>query len=105
MEKRLYAIIVLGWLFAASPVSGLAQAGEEIGIDRSNLTRESGAVQEKTLHDIHALRGNYIQLCCLKVCQSLRERSPPKGDGCCPGVCSKSGMSDCREDFLSLRHH
>jgi hypothetical protein len=31
------------------------RAGDEIGIDRSNLTRESEAVQEKTLQDIHAL--------------------------------------------------
>jgi len=60
MEKRLYAIIVLGSLFA-SPVSGLAQAGEEIGIDRSNLTKESAAVQEKTLQDIHALHATWFR--------------------------------------------
>jgi hypothetical protein len=61
MEKSRYAIIVLGWLFVASPVAGLAQAGEEIGIDRSNLTRESEAVQEKTLHDIHALHATWFR--------------------------------------------
>jgi hypothetical protein len=61
MEKRLYAIVVLGWLLVASPVSGLAQAGEEIGIDRSNLTRESEAVQQKTLRDIHALHATWFR--------------------------------------------
>ena len=55
MKKFAYPVVFLGWLLIASLVSGLAQAGDEIGIDRSNLTRESEAVQEKTLQDIHAL--------------------------------------------------
>lgn len=42
-------------------VSSLAQAVNEIGIDRSNLTRESEAVQEKTLQEIHALHATWFR--------------------------------------------
>jgi hypothetical protein len=37
------------------------QATKEFGIDRSNLTRESEAVQEKTLQGIHALHATWFR--------------------------------------------
>jgi hypothetical protein len=61
MKKRLSAAVLLGWLLVASLVSGRAQAGAEIGIDRSNLTRENEAVQQKTLQDIHALHATWFR--------------------------------------------
>src|SRR5271169_539618 len=61
MIMRRYTILFLGCLFIPSLVSGFAQAREEIGIDRSNLTRESEAVQEKTLQDIHALHATWFR--------------------------------------------
>ena len=60
MKRRQYVMAFLGSLFVASLVSGRAQA-EEIGIDRSNLTRESEAVQQKTLQDIHALHATWFR--------------------------------------------
>ncbi len=38
-----------------------AQATKEFGIDRSNLTREREAVQEKTLRDIHVLHATWFR--------------------------------------------
>lgn len=61
MKKCLYAMGFLGWLCVASLVSIQAQVGEEIGIDRSNLTRESEAVQEKTFQDIQALHATWFR--------------------------------------------
>src|ERR1039458_2896880 len=61
MKRRLHAMVCLGWLLVGSAVSGRAQVGEQIGIDRSNLTRESEAVQGKTLQDIHALHATWFR--------------------------------------------
>src|ERR1035438_6421408 len=61
MKKLAYPVVLFGGVFFASLVSGLAQVREEIGIDRSNLTRESEAVQEKTLQDIHALHATWFR--------------------------------------------
>jgi hypothetical protein len=61
MKKNAYAMVFLGWLCVMSPVSGRAQNGAEIGIDRSNLTRESEAVQEKTLQDIRSLHATWFR--------------------------------------------
>jgi len=61
MKKFAYPVVLFGWLFIASMVSGLAQAGEEFGIDRSNLTRESEEVQEKALQDIHTLHATWFR--------------------------------------------
>jgi O-glycosyl hydrolase len=60
MKKLAHPVVVFGWLFA-SLVSGLAQVGEEIGIDRSNLSRESEPVQERALRDIHALGATWFR--------------------------------------------
>jgi hypothetical protein len=60
MKRRQYVMAFLGSLFVASLVSGRAQA-EEIGIDRSNLTRENESVQEKTLQGIHALHATWFR--------------------------------------------
>ena len=59
MKKHAYTIVFLAWLLAAP--AGLAQVGEEVDIDRSNLTRESEAVQEKTLRDIHSLHATWFR--------------------------------------------
>jgi hypothetical protein len=48
-----------GAMLTAKPAE--AQATKEFGIDRSNLTRESEAVQEKTLQGIHALRATWFR--------------------------------------------
>lgn len=61
MKRRLHAMVFLGWLVVGSAGSGRAQVGEQIGIDRSNLTRESEAVQGKTLQDIHALHATWFR--------------------------------------------
>lgn len=61
MKKCLFAAVLLGCLLVASPAPSQAQVGEEIGIDRSNLTRESEAAQEKTLQDIHALHATWFR--------------------------------------------
>jgi O-glycosyl hydrolase len=47
-------------MFVESLTAALGQSGE-IGIDRSNLTRQSEAVQEKTLQDIHILRATWFR--------------------------------------------
>ena len=52
--------ILCGFLFVAFPAPALPQS-REIGIDRSNLTRESEAVQQKTLSRIHALRATWFR--------------------------------------------
>jgi hypothetical protein len=57
-------MVVAGWLLLLSPLSVFAQAGAEFGIDRSNLTRETKAVQEKTLQDIHALHALVPRCAC-----------------------------------------
>jgi len=61
MKKFVSSGVLFGWLLLTSLVSGLAQAGQEVGIDRSNLTRESEAVQEKALQDIHALHATWFR--------------------------------------------
>jgi hypothetical protein len=61
MKRRLHAMVFLGWLVVGSAGSGRAQVGEQIGIDRSNLTRESEAVQGKTLQDIPALHATWFR--------------------------------------------
>ena len=63
-KKHAYAIVFLDWLLAAP--AGLAQVGEEVDIDRSNLTRESEAVQEKTLRDIHSLHATWFRRCAFR---------------------------------------
>lgn len=42
-------------------VPALAQTAKEFGIDRSNLTRENEAVQEKALRDIHSLHAAWFR--------------------------------------------
>jgi galactitol-specific phosphotransferase system IIB component len=54
-------VVLVGCLFVGSVVPGRAQAGEQIGIDRSNLTRERVAAQEKTLQDIQALHATWFR--------------------------------------------
>ena len=39
----------------------LAHVQQEFGLDRSNLTRESEAVQEKALHDIKVLQATWFR--------------------------------------------
>src|ERR1700680_5087098 len=51
--------VLLGCMF--SPPLQWAQLTKEFGIDRSNLTRESEAVQEKTLQDIHGLHATWFR--------------------------------------------
>jgi hypothetical protein len=59
--KELVDIFVLpACMLVATLAPLLAQTGE-IGIDRSNLTRESQAVQQKTLEDIHALHATWFR--------------------------------------------
>ena len=58
MKKLICPAVLLGCMLLVSLAPAIAQAKEEIGIDRSNLTRQSEAVQEKTLRDIHALGGH-----------------------------------------------
>jgi len=41
--------------------TAVAQATKEFGIDRSNLTTQSEAVQEKTLQDICALHATWFR--------------------------------------------
>lgn len=48
-----------GAMLTANPAA--AQATKQFGIDRSNLTRESEAVQEKTLQGIHALHATWFR--------------------------------------------
>jgi hypothetical protein len=45
---------------AMFPTTSTAQTAE-IGIDRSNMTRQSEAVQERTLQDIHALHATWFR--------------------------------------------
>jgi len=62
MKRHFCTIAALGCLLTATLTSEcLAQAALEVGIDRSNLTKESEAVQEKTLHDIHALHATWFR--------------------------------------------
>jgi hypothetical protein len=59
MKKLVSAMMVFGCLgVAAWPHSSLAF---ELGIDRSNLTTQSPAVQEKTLAGIHALHATWFR--------------------------------------------
>jgi O-glycosyl hydrolase len=51
--------VLFGCLFLECLAS--AQQVEEFGIDRSNLTRESEAVQEKAMQDIHALHATWFR--------------------------------------------
>jgi hypothetical protein len=48
-----------GAMLTAKPAA--SQATKEFGIDPSNLTRESEAVQEKTLQGIHALHATWFR--------------------------------------------
>ena len=61
MKKIRYLIILLGCLLLTPWTTVLGQAPLEIGIDRSNLTRESEAVQKKTLQDIRALHATWFR--------------------------------------------
>jgi O-glycosyl hydrolase len=59
--KRLREVFVFSaCIFAAAPDQAPAQTAE-IGINRSNLTREGQAVQEKTLQDIHRLHATWFR--------------------------------------------
>ena len=51
--------VLLGCMFL--PPVQWAQLTKEFGIDRSNLTRESEAVQEKALQDIYALHADWFR--------------------------------------------
>jgi hypothetical protein len=53
--------VLFGCLFLACLASSSAQRVEEFGIDRSNLTRETEAKQEKTLQDIHVLQATWFR--------------------------------------------
>ena len=55
----LLASLAGGYMLRSAPAP--AQAPQELGIDRSNLTRESEAVQEKTLQGIHALHATWFR--------------------------------------------
>jgi hypothetical protein len=57
MKKFLFPVALLGYLLLVP----LAQAAEELGIDRSNLTTQSEVVQERTLRDIHALHAVWFR--------------------------------------------
>ena len=59
--KLAYPVVLLGCLLVMPLVCGSAQAAEELGIDRSNLTTQSEAVQQKTLQDIHALHAIWFR--------------------------------------------
>jgi hypothetical protein len=60
--KRHLCTIVLGCLLTTILTSlGLAQAGVEIGIDRSKLGSQSESVQQKTLQDIRALHATWFR--------------------------------------------
>ena len=61
MKKLICPAVLLGCMLLVSLAPAIAQAKEEIGIDRSNLTRQSEAVQEKTLRDIHALGATWFR--------------------------------------------
>ncbi|HEY6371449.1 MAG TPA: glycoside hydrolase [Candidatus Sulfotelmatobacter sp.] len=61
MTKVSYSVVCFGWLFVASLLPSSAQLGEEFGVDRSNLTRENEAVQEKALQDIHTLHAAWFR--------------------------------------------
>lgn len=61
MKKLICPAVFLGCMLLVSLAPAIAQADEEIGIDRSNLTRQSEAVQEKTLRDIHALGATWFR--------------------------------------------
>jgi hypothetical protein len=61
MERFLQSIAV-GWCFLlASLAPCFAQAAQELGIDRSNLTTQSEAAQEKTLSDIRNLHATWFR--------------------------------------------
>lgn len=61
MKKLICPAVLLGCMLLVSLAPASAQAEGEIGIDRSNLTRQSEAVQEKTLRDIHALGATWFR--------------------------------------------
>jgi hypothetical protein len=60
MQRYFRALAVVCLLFA--PLSRIvAQAAQEFGIDRSNLTREKESVEEKALHDIRSLHAAWFR--------------------------------------------
>jgi hypothetical protein len=63
MKKTLTVLVFLGWQLSLSSVPDVssAQTAQEFGIDRSNLTRESEAVQEKDLRDISSLHAAWFR--------------------------------------------
>ena len=61
MRKFIYASLLLGCLVLMPWAPIMAQGVNEIGIDRSNLTWESEAVQERTLWGIHALHATWFR--------------------------------------------
>jgi hypothetical protein len=63
MKKTLTVLVFLGWQLSLSfvPDVSSAQTAQEFGIDRSNLTRESEAVQEKDLRDISSLHAAWFR--------------------------------------------
>lgn len=52
---------LLGCICVLALASAPSQRAEDFGIDRSNLTRENEAVQEKTLQAIHDLRATWFR--------------------------------------------
>lgn len=56
MRRRIAGMGVVG---ISDPLSGTRPL--ELGIDRSNLSKESEATQEKTLQDIHALHAAWFR--------------------------------------------
>jgi hypothetical protein len=53
--------VVFGCLLVALFVAGLAQAKQELGIDRSGLSSQSEGERQKTLQDIHSLKATWFR--------------------------------------------
>jgi hypothetical protein len=60
VQRFSFFICAIAGMFMFPNLVG-AQATKGFGIDRSNLTRENEAVQEKTLRDIHALHATWFR--------------------------------------------
>jgi hypothetical protein len=61
MKKFVCPIILFGCILLTPWAAILAQGPLELGIDRSNLTRQSESNQEKTLEGIHALHALWFR--------------------------------------------
>jgi hypothetical protein len=60
MKASAYRIVFLLCLLLLPLASARAQAAE-FGVDRSNLTRQSKVIQERTLEDIHSLHASWFR--------------------------------------------